>query len=633
MSKTRRLMNPKPALPNPQASLIFAVGRRRAGDIEAARAALAPLAQAMPHNAEIQYEWGLARAAMGDESGATRALQRAVKINPNLAQAWRALADLLVIAGDAPAAGRAYAQALRAAITDPTLAPLAACLCDNRAAEAEAALKTQIQRHPDNQATLLLLAEAALRVGRAREAEAVLHHCLETASDFTEARHSLAILYVVQGNWAAAIPHLTRLLQHTPHDSSLRKLLAASLVRSSAWQDSIPVYEALLAAYEPQPQIWLLYAHALKTVGRAADCIAAYRRCLALAPGSAEAFLSLADVKTATFTPAEIAAMRAQIANPSVSPAEKSRLHYALGHALERQADYESSFKHYATGARLRRKSIRYDAAAASTAMQRTATLYTAPFFAARAGHGHPTTAPIFILGLPRAGSTLVEQILASHSTVEGTTELPEITAIAADLARAKGANPPPYPEITAILTPEAATKLAERYLAASLPHRRLNRPHFIDKNPANFLHIGLIHLLLPNAKIIDISRAPMAAGFAVFKQHFETDHPYAYDLTEIGRYYRDYTALMAHFKAALPGRIHRISYENLVANTETEIRALLEYCGLPFEPACLRFWQTQRAIQTPSAEQVRQPINPAAATLWQHYEPWLGPLRAALET
>jgi tetratricopeptide (TPR) repeat protein len=617
---------------NREAALNLAAERRRAGQIEAARAVLAPLAQSLSSDADIQFEWGLIRAAMGDEAGAVRALRRAVKTRPSHTAAWRALADLLVIAGEAPEAGRAYANALRAGIADPTLAPLAAALADNRAAEAEAALKAHIQGHPTDATALLLLAEAAMRVGRTREAEAVLTHCLDIAPGFTAARHSLAILDVVQGNWAAAIPHLTALLAQPPPDSSLRKLLAAALVRSSAWQAAIPVYEALLTAYQPQPQIWLQYAHALKTVGRAADAIAAYRTCLALAPGSGEAFLSLADVKTATFTPADIAAMRAQIANPGVSADEKSRLHYALGHALERQADYEASFKHYAAGARLRRKSIRYDSATASAAMQRAAVLYTPAFFAARQTHGHPSAAPIFVLGLPRAGSTLIEQILASHPAVEGTTELPEILAIAADLARAKGENAPPYPEIAAILTPDATIKLAERYLAASLPHRRLNRPHFIDKTPANFLHIGLIHLLLPHAKIIDISRAPMAAGFAVFKQYFETDHPYSYDLTEIGRYYRDYAALMAHYQTALPGRIHRIQYESLVDNTESEIRALLAFCGLPFDPACLRFWQTQRAIQTPSAEQVRQPIDPSAATQWQHYESWLGPLRTALE-
>jgi tetratricopeptide (TPR) repeat protein len=625
-------MKPSPQPLSPEAALHFAAARRQAGDIAGARAALAPLVQSMPANATIQCEWGLIRAAMGDEPGAIRALQRSVKLRPDMSSAWRALGDLLIVAGDAPEAGRAYAQALRAGIVDPVLAPMAAALCDNRAEAAEAALHAHVQRHPRDATAHLLLAEAAMRVGRAREAEAVLAHCLDIAPGFTAARHSLAILHFVRGNFAGAAPHLTTLLSRPPHDSSLRKLLAAALARSSAFEHAIPVYEALLAEYEPQPKLWLLYAHALKAVGRAQHAVAAYRRCIALAPGAPEAFLSLADVKTAHFTPAEFTAMRARIASPAATAEDKSRLHYALGHALENAADYEASFKHYAAGARLRRKAIHYDANAASAAMQRARALYTAPFFAARQNLGNPTSAPIFVLGLPRAGSTLIEQILASHPAVEGTTELLEVPAIAADLGRAKGETAPPYPEITALLNADSTAKLAARYLSASQPHRHLNRPHFIDKNPANFLHIGLIHLLLPNAKIIDIRRAPMAAGFAVFKQYFETDHPYSYDLTEIGRYYRDYAALMAHFATALPGRIHCLQYENLVENTEAEIRALLDYCGLPFHPACLRFWETQRTIQTPSAEQVRQPINPGAATQWRNYEAWLGPLRVALE-
>jgi len=623
------LLNASPR--HPEATLLLAAALRRQGKIEAAATALAPLARQSPNDAAIQFEWAQTLAATGDETTSIAALRRATKLRPDLHQAWQALGDLLLLEGEAPQAGSAYAQALRAATRNSDLLPAANAICEGRATTAEAALKSHIRQKGEDPAALLLLAEAALRTGRVREAEAVLAHCLHIAPDFPQATNSLAILYYLQGRFAEAAPLLAALIQNDPHNASLRKLLAACLTRFGAFEKSIPVYESLLAEYRAQPKIWLFLAHAQKTMGQTAQAEQSYRTCLSLAPHSGEAWLSLADIKTARLTADDVTAMRTALAVPGMPPTEKSRLNYALGAAFEQAGDYPASFNHYAAGARLRRQELHYNAKAASAALARTQALLTPEFFAARQNVGCPSPAPIFVLGLPRSGSTLVEQILASHPLVEGTSELEEIGAIAGDLAKScPGAA---YPAILATLPPATLAQLGERYLARTRMFRHQNRPFFIDKMPQNFAHIGLIHLILPNAKIIDISRAPMAAGWAMFKQYFQTGHEYSYNLTETGHAVRGYTAFMAHIAATLPGRVHRISYENLVANTEHEIRALLDYCALPFAPACLRFWETQRAIQTPSAQQVRRPVFNNAVNQWRHYEPFLAPLRAALET
>jgi tetratricopeptide (TPR) repeat protein len=497
-------------------------------------------------------------------------------------------------------------------------------------AEAAASLSAHLRQVPNDVAARHLLAEATLRLGRADDARAALEQCLAQAPDFAAARHSLAMMLYANGRYADAIPHLARLLDRAPDEYGLRALLAGALVHLGDDAGAIPIYEAMLAESRGQPHVWLFYGHALKAVGREREAVTAYRACLELYPTATGAYLSLADVKTASFTDAELDAMAALLRRPGLDGEDRARLHYALGAALERKASYADSFAHYAAGARLRRRGITYDPARTSAEVARMRALFTADFLARHAATGCPSAAPIFVLGMARAGSTLVEQILASHPAVEGTMELAEIGRIAADL------RGPDETYAARLRTADAAMlrRLGERYIAQTLQVRRLGRSHFIDKMPANVTHIGLIHLILPRARIIDVRRRPMAAGFAVFKQYFQDaqdGQDYSYDLAEIGRYYRDYVALTAHFDEVLPGRVHLVRYEALVTDTETEVRRMLDYCGLPFDPACLRFWETARAVQTPSAQQVRQPIFRDALEQWRHYAPWLGPLRDAL--
>jgi tetratricopeptide (TPR) repeat protein len=402
------------------------------------------------------------------------------------------------------------------------------------------------------------------------------------------------------------------------------------------FEEAIRINEGLVARYPNQPKIWLNYGHALRTVGRRDEAISAYKRCIALAPGLGEAYWGLADLKVATLTPTEEAAMVAELAKGDRSADDRIHLYFALGKALEDRGDFDRAFQNYTQGAALRRAAMPHNASETTALTQRSIARFTRRFFDAASG-GCPAPDPIFIVGLPRAGSTLVEQILASHSSVEGTMELADIGLIAKSLkgsptrASHGDASPLQYPDTIVDLSPAQLTALGEKFIEKTRVHRPLGRPCFTDKMPSNFQHIGLIQLILPNAKIVDVRRHPLGSCFSAFKQHFAQGQNFSYDLEDLGKYYRDYVELTGHFDRILPGRIHRIIYEDLVEDTEAEVRRLLDYCGLAFEENCLHFYKNDRAVRTVSSEQVRRPIFRDGLDLWRRYEPHLGPLKAAL--
>jgi tetratricopeptide (TPR) repeat protein len=372
--------------------------------------------------------------------------------------------------------------------------------------------------------------------------------------------------------------------------------------------------------------------HALKTAGRHAESIEAYTSSIAKAPNLGEAYWSLANLKTFRFTPEQTLTMRAQLADAKLSAEDRFHFEFSLAKALEDAGEYQESFAHYREGNRLRRAMIRYDADENHAHVERSKRFFTREFFAQRQGWGCPAPDPVFIVGLPRSGSTLIEQILASHSQVEGTMELPDVAMLARVVGnrttRPTGAA---YPRALEKFSAEELRALGERYLSQTRIQRKTAAPLFIDKMPNNFAHLGFIHLMLPNARIIDARRHPLGCCLSGFKQHFARGQNFTYDLAEIGRYYRDYVQLMAHFDEVLPGRVHRVFYENMVEDTEAEVRRLLEYCRLPFEEGVLRFHENQRAVRTASSEQVRQPIFRDGMEQWRHFDAWLGPLKEAL--
>jgi tetratricopeptide (TPR) repeat protein len=523
-------------------------------------------------------------------------------------------------------------EALAASVRDPRLMQAGLALVEGQLAVAERLLRPHLKEKPTDIAAIRMMAELAGRLGRYGDAENLLRRALELAPAFTAARANLATVLYRQNRPAEAIEILDRLLDEQPENAAHQNLKAAALGRIGGFEEAIGIYEQVLARFPDQPKIWMSYGHVLKTVGRLEDGIAAYRRALAIAPGLGEVWWSLANLKTVRLDEADIAAMADALAAPALSHDDRFHLHFALGKAHEDAGEPESAFRHYAEGNRLRRESIGYEADDTTRRVDRAIALFTPAFFADRQGWGAPAPDPIFILGMPRAGSTLIEQILASHGQVEGTMELPDIPALVKRLGgRARKSDEGAYPEMLADLGPDELRALGEEYLERAAIHRRTGKPFFIDKMPNNWPHVGFIRLILPNAKIIDARRHPLDCGFSNFRQHYARGQGFSYSLTDMGRYYADYIRLMAHFDRVLPGRVHRVVHEQLVEHPEREIRALLDFLGLPFDPACLSFHENPRAVRTPSSEQVRRPINREGMDQWRPYETHLGPLRDAL--
>ena len=617
---------------HPVALRLLAAAYTARGDTAEALAILQPLAGSQPNWAAAHLDLGLALGRVGRGQEAIGALRRAVALKNDLPQAWRTLGDHLMAAGEAEAADDAYAQHVRHATADPRLLGAAAALAEDRVPDAEAILRAHLKAAPTDVAAIRMFAEVAARLGRNEDALNLLERCLELAPGFHAARQNYALILHRSNQPERALAQIERLLDAEPDHPGHRNLKAVVLCRIGDYEPAIALYAELLERYPDQPKVWMSYGHALKTAGHVERAIEAYRRSLALAPSFGEVWWSLANLKTFRFAPEDAAAMQAQAARTDLSGDDRLHLEFALGKALEDAGDYARSFGHYERGNAIRRAQLHYRAEETSARVRHIRERYTSEFFAARTGSGCPERDPIFIVGLPRSGSTLIEQILSSHSQVEGTMELPEITSITR-LLRGQGDadSAMPYHDALASLDAEALRALGERYLADTRIHRKTGAPLFIDKMPNNFMHLGLIHLILPNAIVIDARRHPLACCFSGFKQHFARGQSFSYSLDDLGRYYRDYLALMAHFDAVLPGRVHRVIYERMVEDTEGEVRRLLAHCGLPFEGGCLRFFENARPVRTASSEQVRRPIYREGMDQWRHYAPWLEPLEQAL--
>lgn len=618
--------------PHPSARLLRARARRAAGEHALAIDELQALLAAHPGWAQAQVELGLSLGSAGRGSEAIALLQEALPRAPAHPQAWRVLADHLSAIGDSAAADAAYARHTRHACSDPRLMAAADALVANRIPEAEQLLRAHLMRAPTDVAAIRMLAEVAARIGRLDDAATLLARCLDLAPGFEAARQNYAMVLHRANQPEQALAQVEQLLAADPANPGGRNLKAVVLCRLGDYAPAIELYEGILREYPEHGRIWLSFGHALKTAGQRERAIDAYRRSIALDPGFGEAWWSLANLKTFRFEAGDIEAMRGQLTRDDLDPEQRAQFEFALGKAFEDGGDHAASFAHYAAGNALRRAGLPYRADDASARVQRSRALFTPEFLARRAGSGNPAPDPIFVVGLPRSGSTLVEQILASHSLVEGTMELPEVISLTHELRREAGeGRAASYHEVLAQLDGERLRELGDRYLERTRVQRKTGAPFFIDKMPNNFFHVGLIHLMLPNARIVDVRRHPLACCFSGFKQYFARGQNFSYGLEDIGRYYRDYLALMAHFDRVLPGRVHRVVYEQLVDDTETQVRRLLDYCGLAFEPQCLRFFENARPVRTASSEQVRQPIYRGGLDQWRHFEPWLGPLKQAL--
>lgn len=559
--------------------------------------------------------------------------RREVAANPNDAAAQRALGKALREAGDVQGATQAEMAAIFASQHDPQIQRAATALMTNDVHSAEAVLRPLVEQRPDDVAALRMLADVSLRLGRPAEAERLLRRAIQLAPSFDFARFTLAAALHQLNRSAEALEQLDSITGEKNDD--FISLRAAICSRTGRYDEAAALYRDLLSRHPRMIELWISLAHVLKFAGDNDGAIAAHRHVLELRPEHGEAWWSLADLKTFGFSQADIEAMEAVATKPGLPDDDRLRVQFALGKAYEDLGQDERSFGHYAHGNAIRAGQLRHDPAKVTDLVTRIEQTVTGRLIASRSGAGCQAADPIFILGMPRSGSTLVEQILASHPEIEGTAELPDIIVIARALEEAEGkfTDEPweRYPEVLADLPADRLTELGELYLERTRVQRHTDRPLFTDKMPNNWLHVGLIRLILPNAKIVDVRRHPLACGFSNFKQHYARGQEFSYDLAHFGNYYRDYVRLMRHFDSASPGAVHRLIYEDLVEDPRQQVGRLLDYAGVPFDEACLRFHETKRGVRTASAEQVRRPINSSGVDQWRRFDKWLGPLKEAL--
>ena len=610
----------------------LAVARRFQGDIAAALALLDQLIAQDPRNGLAYQERGHCLRDQGDTAGAFAAYQRAVTHNAALAASWNMLATIHTAAGRTEPAEFAERQRNYLATLPPELQAVASMIQEGRYLKAENICRGFLQTNGHHVEAMRMLAEIGIRFSSLDEAEFLLESALVIEPDNAGAHFDYVEVLHKRQKFAQALEQARLLRDKEPDSPQVEMLYANENLAVGNFDEALKVYRQCAAQMPDYPNIQLTLGHALKTVGQQQDAIAAYSKAYAIRPDFGDAYWSLANLKTYQFDDTQIAAMRRLEAVTTTELIDRHHLCFALGKALEDRGDYAASFAYYERGNRLKRDEVGYDWRKISNEMALQIEHCTPALIAGLAGAGSAAPDPIFILGLPRAGSTLIEQILASHSQIEGTMELPNILALAHRLdGRRRVDEEARYPANLAELTRAELTGFGEAYIRDTAIHRKHGTPFFIDKMPNNFRHIGLIHLILSNARIIDARRGAMGCCFSGFKQLFAEGQEFTYGLEEIGHYYKDYVALMEHWDAVLPGKVLKVQYEDVVADVEGQVRRLLDYLGLPFEAACVNFHQTERAVRTASSEQVRQPIFTSGVDQWENFNAFLDPLRAVL--
>jgi predicted Zn-dependent protease len=611
--------------------LLAATSLRHLRRVSDALAMQERLERLQPAFSRLHQERGLCYVQLKDAPAAIAALLKAVNLNPALPASWSMLARLYGMTGDIANAETAGEHVATLERLPPDIVTATSLFSDGDLAPAEQIVRAFLLREGDHPEGMRLLARIALAHDVLDEAEILLDAVLQLAPDYTAARYDYAQTLIKRQKHTEALAPIARLLKLDPRNPDYCALEATAAVGLGRNEDAIAIYQQMIADMPASWDVPLWLGHALKTVGRVPEAIDSYRAAAAARPNFGDAYWSLANLKMYRFGDDEISAMQAQETAATTGLVDRYHLCFALGKAFEDCGEAAESWAWYERGNALKRSESQYRPEILETNTRLQREVCTQAFFEARQGWGASAPDPIFILGLPRSGSTLLEQILASHSQVEGTQELSNIQRFVLDL---QGAAPdidqPRYPASLADLTADDALALGETYLADTQVYRS-GRPFFIDKMPNNFRHIGLIQLMLPNARIIDARRDPMSCCFSNLKQLFAQGQEFTYSVDDIARYYRTYLDLMAHWEMVLPGRILRVQHEDVVDDLEGSVRRVLDYCGLPFEAPCVDFHKNQRSVRTPSSEQVRQPIFRDGLDQWRAYEPWLGPLKAAL--
>jgi tetratricopeptide (TPR) repeat protein len=613
------------------ALLATAIAQRFLGRIAQALETLATLEREHPRFSRLYEERGRCYVQQRQAAPAIEAFLKAVHLNHALPGAWGMLEGLYRMQGQNRDAATAADQVATLRAQPQEIVVATGLFIDGELEAAETLTRAYLLKNGDHIEAMRLLARIGIAHKVYVDAQVLLAAVLERAPDYRIARQEYAFVLTELHRHEEARQELERLLRDEPQSPALKTLYAATCVGLGEHQRAIGLYRELLAGSPADAEAHLSIAHALKTLGQTEAAIASYRRAAACRADFGDAYWSLANLKTYRFTQEELATMEAALAAPATGLVDRYHLCFALGKAYEDQGDFGNSFRHYRLGNELKRPECRYQPDMIEANTRQQIKVCTGEFFTARAGWGNPSPDPIFIIGLPRSGSTLLEQILASHSQVEGTQELPNVQQI---VTRLRGFGPegndPRYPRILTTLTAEDCARLGAEYLAGTRVYRS-DKPFFIDKMPNNFRHVGLIHLMLPKARIIDARREPMACCFSNFKQLFANGQEFTYSIEDIARYYRTYLELMRHWDQVLPGRVLRVYHEEVVEDLEGSVRRLLDFCGLEFEPQCVAFHENRRSVRTASSEQVRQAIYREGLDHWRNFAPWLEPLRSAL--
>jgi predicted Zn-dependent protease len=616
---------------------MIAVCQRFLNRVPEALTTLAELEKQHPQFSRLFQERGYCYVAQRNPAEAIQAFEQAVRLNSALPASWKMLEALYRFAARPAEAERAAAQTRRLASLPPELIAAEGMFAEGDIAESERIVREFLQtKNPLDVDAMWLLAKIGIKLNILDDAELLLESVLSMKPDDQVVRHDYVIVLALRHKHQRALEEIQKLLASDPANRAFRTTHAAILMGLGKHDEALPVYQGVLAETPGDADLHLSIAHALKTMNRTPEAIASYRAAATIRPSYGEAYWSFANLKKYRFTEEEIQRMRAEEAAPQIALADRYHLCFALGKALEDRQQYAESFCYYQRGNELKKSETRYKPASIEYNTRLLQATCSAEFFAARRGFGCDSAAPIFIVGLPRSGSTLIEQILASHSQVEGTMELATIPRLVQDLQGRDHYDShkkfwDQYIESLASRGPAELKQDGEKYLADTLSYRSGAKPFFTDKNPNNFRNIGLLQLILPNARIIDARRGAMACCFSNFKQLYAVGQEFTYSLEDLGSYYRWYIELMQHWDRVLPGKVLRVQHEELVKDLGSNVRRILEFCGLEFEPACLEFHKTERRIHTVSSEQVRRPVNREGIDQWRHFEPWLGPLKEAL--
>lgn len=629
MERLRPLVDAEPDAAD--ALYMFAVCQRYERDFDGALGSLTQLKSLQPELGRAFQEEGHVHRDRGDAPRAIAAYQRACRFNPALEASWREAAKLLMEAGRDGEARDHLAQAERLTTMPRELLLVTNLIHEGKLGKAETLCRKFLKVNPKNIEGMRLLADIGSRLGILEDADFLL----ETATAFQPDNVQLRLDYIQvlrkRQKFEAALAEAKRLYESAPDNPIFRSHYAIELMQMGEYEEALAQFDRILEKLPEDAATLTSRGHALKTYGRQEEAIASYRAATLANGEQGDAWYALANLKTFTFTDAERQEMQAREASADLPFMDRVHLCFALGKAFEDVADYDRSFTYYERGNDLKRAQSRYDADQMTEELEAIAAACTPDLFAAKQGAGCEADDPIFILGLPRAGSTLLEQILASHSHVDGTMELPNILALAHQLRSGQiGETRERYPFNLSEIEAQEFTRMGEEFIESTRVHRA-GAPFFIDKMPNNFRHIGLIHLILPNAKIIDARRDPMACCFSGFKQLFAEGQEFTYGLKEVGKYYRDYVAQMAHWDAVLPGKVLRVTHEDVLSDLEGQVRRMLDWLGLPFEQSCVDFHMTKRAVRTASSEQVRQPIFKSSVEQWRNYSGHLAPLCDAL--